>query len=288
MVAITSPRRGGTTTGATAMRERNRRRLPAVAGRRLAVVLVALAVAFPLVALASTAAAAATPPAALQVAPANDIDAGAQITFVGTGFLPGVALRLEECSLAGLGPDPSRCTAIGDSLLLVAPDGSVQGTATVVTGPVGAAPDAVCPAAAPRACSVWLVAAGAGGASAGAAIGFAPGVPAPPASAAVVAPPAPPTVAPPRPLAPAPAPTVPASTVPASIAPTTRPPAPVAAGGSLAARPRAGTKAWTFGLVGLIVAGLVAGAARAKVGLRRVRRSRRIAGIEGVDRGLMS
>jgi hypothetical protein len=257
------------------MSEHNRRSRWAAAGRRLAVVLVALAVAFPSVALASTVAAAATQPAALQVAPATGIGPGAQINFVGTGFPPGAALRLEECSLAGPGPDPSRCTAIGDSLLLVAPDGSVQGTATVVTGAVGAAPGAVCPVAPPLECAVWLVAAGAGGASAGAPIGFAPGVPVPPAPAGVVAPLASPSVTPPRPPAPAPAPAPTAST-----APTTSPPAPVAVA-PLETRPRTATRAWTFGLVGLIVAGLVAGAARAKVGLRRLRRSRRMVGIPG-------
>jgi len=269
------------------MPEHNARPRRARAGRRLAVVLVALGVAFPVISWASAADASPTQSASLQVAPAAGILPGAQIAFVGTGLAPGQALSLEECSLAGPAPDPSRCTAIGDSLLLVAPDGSVRGTATVVTGPVGAAADAVCPAAPPRECAVWLVAGG-GHWAAGAPIAFSAAVPVPaPAPAATPPPPSPgpppapsPSPPPSRPAAatpppPGPPPTAAPAPPPTALAAATAPaPAPVMA--SLpAARPRTGTAAWTFGLVGLIVAGLVAGAGRARLGLRRLARQRR-------------
>jgi hypothetical protein len=242
------------------------------------VVLVALGVTFPAMAWASAADAAPGPPASLRVAPATGIGPGAQIGFVGTGFVPGVALSLEECSLAGPLPDPARCTAIGDSLLLVAPDGSVRGTATVVTGPVGAAPDAVCPAARPRQCSVWLVAAGGGRGVAAAPIAFSAAVPVPPPAPPAAPPPAPtppPAAAPAPPPTPAPAP-APPPTTPAAVPPPAGPAASAAAFTRLPpARPRTRTAGWTFGLVGLIVAGLVAGAGRARLGLRRLARQRR-------------
>jgi hypothetical protein len=279
------------------MRSHDRRPRAAAAGQRLAKALAVVAVTFTALTRGAAAGAAPTPAPRLQIAPAADLAPGAQVAFVGAGFAPGVALRIEECSLTGPEPDPARCTAIADSLLLAAPDGTVRGTATIVTGPVGSAPDAVCPAAPPRACSVWLVASGAGGSTAGAPIAFSPGVavappPPAPATAPATAPPvtrpsvAPtPVTAPPvtRPsVAPTPV-TAPPVTRP-SVAPTPvtalpRPtPAPPAATPQpLRTRTATHTSTWTFGLVGLVMAGLVAGVGRARLGLRRMRRERRLA-----------
>lgn len=81
----------------------------------------------------------------LSVSPVSGLVAGSTVTFHGYGFPPGVALRVEECDPVGA-VSVNRCTAIADSLLLTDQHGSVSGTATIVTGPVGIVAGSSCPA----------------------------------------------------------------------------------------------------------------------------------------------
>src|SRR5579862_6560526 len=144
------------------------------AGRVAASVVAALAVMFS--AAAPAGAAAASRPT-LSVVPATGLQPGAQVGVAGAGFPPGAALQVDECELPpGSAPDPSRCTPVADSLLLTAPDGSVQGTATVVDGPVGAPAGAQCPAAPPATCVLTAATVGAPAAEAVAPITFGPDV----------------------------------------------------------------------------------------------------------------
>jgi Neocarzinostatin family len=80
----------------------------------------------------------------LAVTPAAGLAAGSEIAFVGTGFAPGTAVRVEECDFAWTAGD-SRCSAVADSLFLAGADGSVSGSASVIAGPVGTVPGSNCP-----------------------------------------------------------------------------------------------------------------------------------------------
>jgi hypothetical protein len=206
------------------------------------------------------------PRATLQVTPATDLEPGTEVAFVAAGLPPGLPVRVEECADApGAGGVADRCTPIADSILLTAPDGSVRGTATVITGPVGAGRDGGCPADPPAQCSISLQAAAPGGWSADAPISFSPDVPRAAAPAAPAAPGAP----------------VPPVRVASLAGPSSPPTAPVrterSGPGGSASPVSSHSSRWTFGLVGLLVAGVVAGAGRARVGLRRAGR-RRVAG----------
>jgi hypothetical protein len=236
------------------------------AGRLLAGVLAAAAVTFTCAAVApmgDVAGAVPAPRATLQVAPANDLEPGAEVAFVAAGLPPGLPVRVEECAGApGTGDDPGLCTPIADSIFLTAPDGSVRGTATVITGPVGAGRGGGCPADPPAQCAISLQAAAPGGWSADAPISFSPDVPRTPAPAPPGAPVPPPRV----------------TSLPTPSSPPTGPVRTDRSGPTGTASPGAShASRWTFGLVGLLVAGVVAGAGRARVRLRRAAR-RRVAG----------
>jgi hypothetical protein len=125
----------------------------------------------------------------LAVSPSNQLSSGTQITFAGSGFPTGLALRLEECDPDGPLTD-SRCTAIADSLFLTSGDGSVSGSATIVSGTVGSSGSGAtaaagnCPvsreqAAHGQGCLVVLEAVDQSGWYGAAPIGFAPSVPVP-------------------------------------------------------------------------------------------------------------
>jgi len=210
--------------------------------------------------MGNVAGAAPAPRAVLQVTPATDLEPGTAVAFVAVGLPPGLPVRVEECaSRPGAADDAALCTPIADSILLTAPDGSVRGTATVITGPVGAGGDGGCPAAPPAHCAISLQAAAPGGWSADAPISFSSDVP-------LVAAPA------------APGASVPPARVTSLPGPSSPPAAPVRtdrSAPSVSAAPVSSrTSRWTFGLVGLLVAGVVAGAGRARVRLRRVGRRR--------------
>lgn len=121
--------------------------------------------------------------AALSVSPSSQLLPGAQVSFAGSGFPPGLALRLEECDADGPIID-GRCTAIADSLFLSGPDGSVSGSATIVSGPIGTTADSNCPVRREQAshgqrCLVALAATDGSGWYGVAAISFSPSVPVP-------------------------------------------------------------------------------------------------------------
>ena len=233
------------------------------AGRLLSGVLAVAAVTFTCVAVAPTgdvAGAIPAPRATLQVLPATGLEPGTAVEFVAVGLPPGLPVRVEECVEApGAVDDPALCTPIADSIFLTAPDGSVRGAATVITGPVGAGRGGACPADPPAHCAISVQAAAPDGWSADAPISFSPDVPL--------------AAAPSAPGAPAPVARV--TPVPSPSSPPTAPVRTERSGPTGSASPVSShSSRWTFGLVGLLVAGVVAGAGRARVRLRRAGRGR--------------
>lgn len=206
--------------------------------------------------------------AAFSVSTSSQLVPGAQITFTGSGFPPGLALRVEECDPDGQIVN-SRCTAIADSLFLSGPDGSVSGSATIVSGPVGTTVDASCPvnrdqASAGQSCLVALAATDGSGWYGSAPISFSSSVPVPAGP--------PPTTTP----TPEPAPGAnPPSTVPEANAPVadgTRladAPKAVPMSPSAASSGRGGAFAWPVWL------GVMAAAAAGTAVLRGARSRRR-------------
>jgi Neocarzinostatin family len=119
--------------------------------------------------------------AAFSVSPSGQLVPGAQVSFTGSGFPPGLALRLEECDPEGPIIN-SKCTAIADSFVLSGADGSVSGTATIIAGPVGTTVDTNCPVSRDQAsggqrCVVALAATDGSGWYGAAPISFSPSVP---------------------------------------------------------------------------------------------------------------
>ncbi len=116
----------------------------------------------------------------IAVDPSTGLLPGAQVTVAGAGFPARAAVQVDECELSAAEIlDPSRCSPIANSLLLTGTDGTVRGTATVVSGALGSAPGAGCPAAPSATCALALVAVGSSPAEADAPIAFAPTVPLP-------------------------------------------------------------------------------------------------------------
>jgi hypothetical protein len=189
---------------------------------------------------------AATPTVSL--APSTGAVPGAQVGFTVTGFPGNVPVLVDECDL---GVSPSRCVPITGSLLFTAPDGTLQGTATVVDCAAGP-------------CAVTVGAEGAAGPEAEAPLTFSGGAPATP----VTVPsghPAPPVTAPPT----QPAVAAPARVVP--VATTLVPPAPAVDAVATHTVKARSTGLWALGLAGAVSVAGILGAARARARLRGAR-----------------
>jgi hypothetical protein len=151
--------------------------------RRLLMVLAITPIVLAALAAASGPAGATGASVHLTVTPAAGLAAGSEIAFVGTGFSPGTAVRVEECDFAWAAGD-SRCSAVAASLFLAGDDGSVSGSASVIVGPVGTVPGSNCPvsqaqSAEHQGCLLVLESADQSTWYATAAISFAPSVPLP-------------------------------------------------------------------------------------------------------------
>jgi hypothetical protein len=192
----------------------------------------------------------------IAVVPSTGLLPGAQVTVAGAAFPARAAMEVDECELpAAEALDPARCSPVADSLLLTGPDGTVRGTATVVSGAVGTAAGAACPAAPPATCALALVAVGSPAAEAAAPIVFAPTVPMPLAAA----------------LAPHPVAAASAVTQADAPAPAPRANAFLSHTAAVVGRSRGQSRRWALGLMSLVLAGALTGVARARAGLRRPR-----------------